>query len=87
MQEECYAPPVEPEAWKELNNLNLENDLLKMQLKQLQDCTTLFSLFSLLLKCAPVTALTIKQSPWIEPDAPGNIYEEQMRPLEKWWAY
>jgi hypothetical protein len=29
-------------------------------------------------------ALKEKQSPWDEVQAPGNIYEEQMRPLEKW---
>lgn len=40
VQEECYAPPLVPaETWNEFNSLNLENDMLKMQLKQLQDCT------------------------------------------------
>jgi len=44
IQEECYVPrvpevteaPVSAETWKRLNSLNHENDLLKMQLKQLQ---------------------------------------------------
>jgi len=37
-----------------------------------------------LAKFVCVAALVEKQNPWDEVQAPGNIYEEQMRPLEKW---
>jgi hypothetical protein len=64
VQEECFAPPVAPVAWKQFNSLNLENDLLKMQLKQLQDCTIV------LFHCAFWLNLWVLQL-WLKNKTPG----------------